>query len=103
MAYSVQQIKFDCLTYIKEFGARMDEWVIGMADDPEKALFDACGVDQVRDIWLWKPALSPAAARTVIDFMTIRYQVNPAPGFDAGRVGHCIFMFKKLPTGAEAR
>ncbi|MBC7208888.1 MAG: hypothetical protein H5U27_20620 [Methyloversatilis sp.] len=100
MSYSVQQIKFECLTYIKEFGARMDEWSIGMADDPEHALFGLCGVDPERDIWLWKPALSVNAARTVVDFMTGRYRLHPARASSAPG-GRCVFMYRRSTTADE--
>jgi len=81
MNYSVQQIKFECFSYIKEFGARMEDWVIGAASDPDSVLFGEFALDRTDDIWMWKPALSPAAARAVIDFMTSRYRLNahPAP------------------------
>lgn len=101
MSYSVQQIKFECLTYIKEFGARMDEWSIGMADDPEHALFGLCGVDPERDIWLWKPALSVNAARTVVDFMTGRYRLHPARASSAPSAGRCVFMYRRSTTADE--
>ena len=94
MTFSVQQIKFECLSYIKEFGAKTEEWAIGMADDAEEALFSVCGVDSRDDIWLWKPTLSPAAARTVVDFMVARHRLHPVAGFGAGQQGRCIFMYR---------
>lgn len=94
MTYSVQQIKFECLSYIKEFGARMDEWTIGVADEPEHALFALCGVDPERDIWIWKPSLSANAARAVVDFMTNRYRLHPAPSSSSSG-GHCVFMYRR--------
>lgn len=95
MTFSVQQIKFDCFSYIKEFGARMEDWTIGMAEDPEQAMFDTLGIDRDRDIWLWKPAMTPVAARTVVDFMVGRYRLDPAPGFGPGRAGRCVFMYRR--------
>lgn len=94
MAFSVQQIKFECLSYIKEFGAKTDDWAIGMAEDPEHALFSHCGIDPESDIWLWKPALSHTAARTVFDFMVGRYRLVPVDGFAAEAQGSCVFMYR---------
>jgi hypothetical protein len=92
--YSIQQIKFECLIYIKEFGAQMDQWVMGVTSKPQEALAGH-GVDVTQDIWIWKPALSPAAARAVLEFFTCRYQVQPAPAQEGEGSAHCVFMFKK--------
>jgi hypothetical protein len=92
--YSVQQIKFECLSYIKEFGARMDQWVMGISSDPEQALAGH-GVNLATDIWIWKPALSPAAALAVFNFFTHRYQVRAADGEQGGGAASYVFMFKK--------
>lgn len=92
--YSIQQIKFECLAYIKEFDARMDQWVMGVSGEPLAALARE-GIDLSTDIWIWKPAQSPAAATAIFQFFTCRYQVRPAG--DAEKPGHCVFMFKRLP------
>jgi hypothetical protein len=95
MNYSVQQIKFECFSYIKEFGARMEDWVIGAASDPDSVLFEEFALDRTDDIWMWKPALSPAAASAVIDFMTSRYRLeraSPRPGDTPARF---VFMYRK--------
>ncbi len=93
MAYSVQQIKFELISYVKEFGGDFSEWSIGVAADAAKALFEINKVDPVRDIWLWKPALSPAAAALVRDWMTGRQQANAVAG--DGAPGASVFIFKK--------
>jgi hypothetical protein len=93
MIYSVQQIKFEFLSYIKEFGGRAEEWRVGFAADARYGLFELNGVDETRDIWLWKPALTPAAARTVYDYFTGRFRVPPAAFADEGT---CVFLFKKV-------
>jgi hypothetical protein len=100
ITYSVQQIKFECFSYIKEFGARMEDWVIGAASDPDAALFEHCAVHPSDDIWMWKPALSPAAATAVIDFMTSRYRLDralPPLGVTPARF---VFMYRKRPASS---
>jgi hypothetical protein len=97
MTYSVQQIKFECLAYIKEFGGPPPSWAIGVSDDPQRALFEINGVDESRDPWLWKPALTQAAALTVYRFMTERFHLSPAPVDGAG--GKCVFLFKRATPG----
>ncbi len=92
MVYSVQQIKFEALMYIKEFGGKAEEWRVGVAADAPAALFGDNAVDAERDIWFWKPALSPAAARTVYQYMTQQFRVPPVEG---ATEGNCVFLFKK--------
>ena len=93
MAYSVQQIKFELISYVKEFGADFTEWSIGLAADAPKALFEINKVDEVRDIWLWKPAVTNAAAVMIRNWMTDRQKVNGVTGDDDS--GVCVFMFKR--------
>ncbi|HEY9215998.1 MAG TPA: hypothetical protein VIQ29_24465 [Ancylobacter sp.] len=92
MVFSVQQIKFEFLMYIKEFGGKAGEWRIGIATDAAAALFNDNAVDAERDIWLWKPALTPAAARSVYHYMTQQFHVPPVG--EEGE-GTCVFLFKK--------
>lgn len=100
MSYSVQQIKFECFSYIKEFGARMEDWVIGAACDPDSALFGEFALDRNEDIWMWKPALSPTAARAVIDFMTSRYRLERATPLAGDAPARFVFMYKKRTVEA---
>ena len=100
MTYSVQQIKFEFISYVKEFGGNFTDWHIGVALDAPKALFQVHKVDPVHDFWLWKPALTSAAARLVTTWMTQRQNAHPAAG---DTEGDCVFMFKKAEiVGAGA-
>ncbi len=92
MILSVQQIKYELLLYIKEFGGRAADWKVGVADDAPRALFQENAVDEKVDIWCWKPALTPAAARTVYRYMTEQFHVPPAERSGEGR---CVFLFRK--------
>ena len=93
MTYSVQQIKFELISYVKEFGGDFTQWSVGTAVDAPKALFETHQVDPVRDIWLWKPALTQGAAEMVSRWMTDRQKAN-AVGTHAG--DH-VYMFRKEP------
>ncbi|MGA0533856.1 hypothetical protein [Hansschlegelia sp. KR7-227] len=93
MVFSAQQIKFEFLSYIKEFGGKAEEWRVGCSADAPKALFQDNAIDPERDIWLWKPALSPAAAHIVYRYMTEQFRVPPA---SRDGVGSSIFLFKKM-------
>jgi len=92
MVFSPQQIKFEFLSYIKEFGGRPEEWYVGCADDAQSAMFEHGGVDRERDIWIWKPALSPAAALIVFRYLTEQLRVRRA---ECGTRGANVFLFKR--------
>jgi hypothetical protein len=91
MIYSVQQIKFEVLGYIKEFGANFGDWYIGISDRPHQALKDRHGVDEVRDIWLCKQAVSLRACQTIQRYFTSQLKVD---GDQAGQ-GSSIYLFRK--------
>jgi len=91
MAYSVQQIKFELISYVKEFGGDFSQWVIGTAEDAPQALFERHGVDPVSGVWLWKPALTPAAAALVATWVVERHHASRAEQSE----GACVFLFKK--------
>lgn len=99
MTYSVQQIKFDLLSYIKEFGGDGPEWHIGTAEDAPKALFEILEVDPVEDVWLWKPALTRAAANMIARWIVDRHKASEISDIDPG---NCVFLFRrrdeKLPA-----
>lgn len=65
MIYSVQQIKFDIFSYIKEFDTDFRAWYVGISSEPKAAMRHDHGVDFEKDIWLQKRAVSFAACRTV--------------------------------------
>ncbi|WP_434053103.1 MAG: hypothetical protein RDA78_28420 [Roseibium sp.] len=72
--YSVQQIKFELLTYLREFGSNGPDWTIQLAtgtdDDAVQALEEG-GAE--RTIWICKPTLSPKAAGIIRDHMVSRF------------------------------
>ncbi len=92
MADSVQQIKFELISYVKEFGGDFAQWSIGRAVDARKSLFEVHEVDPIQDIWLWKPALTCSAAAIVVKWMTQRQKTRSV--FE-DEDGHCVFIFKR--------
>jgi hypothetical protein len=91
--YSVQQIKFEFLSYIKEFGASGLDWFIGCANEPS-AHGERADIVPDNAIWICKPALSERAARMVHDHMVSRHQVRIAPGAGSG---NWIYMYRDGP------
>ncbi|OHV18212.1 hypothetical protein BK022_00910 [Methylorubrum extorquens] len=95
-AYSVQQIKFEFISYVKEFGADFSAWSVGVTEDAPAALFGEHGIDEARDIWLWKPAASPAAAAMVREWMCARQGSAGLAG-----EGRQVFLFRRGGEGAS--
>ena len=94
MTYSVQQIKFEFLGLIKEYGQNPDDWFVGTAQDVQSQLFDVNSVDESVDTWVWKPTLSPSAAKMIQLFLVYRIGVRPA----FTQEGPIVFMFKRKIT-----
>ena len=64
MVFSVQQIKYEILAYMKELGGEFGDYYVGIAADPKKTLLDVHNVDEAADPWLYKQALTFYAAQT---------------------------------------
>lgn len=92
MVFSPQQVKFEFLSYIKEFGGDRSEWRVGACADPDAALFEDNAVDRKADIWLWKPTLSAAAAGIVLRYMTGQLGI---PVTENSTPGPVIYLFKR--------
>lgn len=94
MVFSAQQIKFEFLSYIKEFDVNPRSWRIGVAEDARRALFMDNSVDEIEDVWLWKPALSAAAAQLVFSFFVQRFGIEPAAHAPTSKASN-VFIFRK--------
>ncbi len=95
MVYSVQQIKYEILAYIKEFGGGFDEWYVGIASEPKAALLERHGVDRDRDPWLYKQALTFNAAKTVQQYFLSRLHTDGEPVTTGDEDTDCVYVYKK--------
>lgn len=95
MIYSVQQIKFDIQAYIKEFGGDFRDWCIGIASRPRQVMRQVHHVDEARDIWLCKQAISHRACQTVKTYFTEKLSVEGVASSEGTEEGYCIFLFRK--------
>ncbi len=100
MAYSVQQIKFELISHVKEFGGDFTQWSVGTAEDAPKCMFQLHGVNPAADIWVWKPALTSAAAEMVVAWMSQRQNAKAVSGDPQG---NCVFMFRKAAGDENER
>jgi hypothetical protein len=95
MVYSVQQIKYEILAYIKEFGGDFSEYYVGLTDDPQKALFSTHKLDRKKDPWLYKQALTHQAARTAHEYFLNLLKTDGAPASDNSEDTDCVYVYKK--------
>lgn len=95
MIYSVQQIKYELLAYIKEFGGNFADWYVGIAAEPLAAMVQDHGLDRKRDIWIYKQALTFQACRTVQSYFLEKLKTDGAPVVRGNGDMDCVYMFKK--------
>lgn len=95
MVYSVQQIKFEMLAYMKEFGGEFADWYVGIASDPLETMTAAHKLDTESDIWLYKQALSFNACRTLQRYFLETLQTDGVPVTRGNGDTDCIYLYKK--------
>ena len=95
MVYSVQQIKHEILTYIYEFGGDFSNYYVGIADNPEEALFETHKLDKTKDPWLYRQALSYTAARTIRDYFLNLLRVDGALVANGNKDTDWVYVYKK--------
>ena len=92
---SVQQIKFEIMAYIKEFGADFNDWFVGVSAEPKEALFDEHKVDPEQDIWMYKQALSLAACKTVQRYFLDTLKTDGTQAHDGSGATDCVYLYRK--------
>jgi hypothetical protein len=95
MIYSVQQIKFEILAYIKEFGGDFNDWYVGIAADPKGTLFQTHKVHQEDDIWLHKQALTFTACKTIQKYFLDILKTDGKAVSEGDEDTDCIYLYKK--------
>lgn len=94
MVYSVQQVKYEFLAYIKEFDSTFSNWYVGMSDQPKQALFERHGVRDAADPWLYKQLLTNRAARTVQAYFLEHLKTAGVPTDDQSENVDCVYLYK---------
>ncbi len=95
MIYSVQQIKYEILAYMKEFGGDFHDWYVGIASDPKDTMFKTHSVDEEDDIWLYKQALTFAACKTVQTYFLETLKTDGKAILDGNEDTDCVYLYKK--------
>jgi hypothetical protein len=70
VVFSVQQVKYEFLAYIRGVGGAFGDWYVGAAVEPTSILFQAHRVRPDSDPWIYKPLLTYRATRTVVRYFT---------------------------------
>ncbi|HET6609485.1 MAG TPA: hypothetical protein VFG62_22640 [Rhodopila sp.] len=89
--YSVQQLLFDSMRYLKEFGCGGEAWHVAVMG-PELD-----GIETGYAVWLHRPALSSRAAETAAARLRNRFGVRPLP--QPYRSGRYLFLGKAFSEG----
>mgnify|MGYP000054454343 CR=1 FL=1 len=95
VVFSVQQIKYELLAYIKGLGGAFPDWYVGISADPERALFDEHRVRREIDPWIYKPALSSKATQTVVAYFRETLRTDGAMFGSPADNETFVFMFRK--------
>lgn len=95
MVLSVQQIKFEMFSYIKEFDSDFSAWYVGIASDPKAKMKDQHGVDLDKDIWLYKQALSFTACKTIQRYFIENLKTNGELVASGNEDMDCVYLYKK--------
>ena len=95
MVYSVQQVKYEILAYIKEFGGEFADYYVGIAADPKAALFKRHEVDDKQDPWLYKQTLTFQAARTVQRYFLEKLGTDGEAVIKGDEDTDCVYVYKK--------
>ena len=95
MVYSVQQIKHEILAYIYELGGDFLDYYVGIAENPEQALFETHKVDKTKDPWLYRQALSYTAARAIQDYFSSRLMVDGTMVINSNEDTDWVYVYKK--------
>jgi len=97
MIFSVQQVKYEFLAYIKEFDQSFSHWCVGISDSPKQTLFDMHGVRSGEDPWLYKQLLTHRAARTVYDYFVDHLKTAGVDPNASSDDFDCVYLFKIAP------
>lgn len=95
MIYSVQQIKYEILAYIKEFGGDFHDWYVGISSDPKYSMFQEHSVHKDDDIWLYKQALTFAACKTVQNYFLEILKTDGEAVIEGNEDTDCVYLYKK--------
>jgi len=91
MRYSIQQIKFDFISAIRDIDDEAGKWAGILADCPPEEALRCLGRDPGECIFIAKPAVSDRAAEMVLEFMVRRLGVYHL-AFE--RKGHWAMIFR---------
>ncbi len=91
--YSVQQLIFDCMSYLKAFEAADAAWYAAATEkaNREVEILKSTGFD----VWLHRPAMNVKAADNVVARLQRRYRVQGLECAIAGRPGAYVFLGRR--------
>lgn len=94
--YSPQQIKWDLLSAIREYGTDATQWTVCLSSQPPEETIIGLGHYPDAMSYMGKPAMTERAARLVYDFLRQRMGVATV---ETRRAGPWIIVFRQRPKG----
>jgi hypothetical protein len=95
MVFSVQQIKYELLGYMKEFDSSFKNWYVGIAREPRRALVEEHLLNLESDHWIYKQALSFTAARAVQRYFLQRLKADGVMATLGDENLDCVYAYHK--------
>ncbi len=75
-----EQIAVEIIDYIRKCGGVFAGWYVGITGDPRGRLFTEHGVLRDADAWIFRPASTASAARSVENYFLHRCGTDGGPG-----------------------
>jgi hypothetical protein len=88
-----QEIIAKVVAHMQRNGGSNSDWYAGVTADPKVRLFSDHGVHQDGDAWIYEPAESEAAARTVESYLINTLATDGGPG--GGTNPRYVYAYKK--------
>ena len=68
MAKEKQEIITDIKAHVKDRGGSYSAWYVGITEDAKRRVFDEHGVEEGKDLYIWRTAVSSTVAREIEEY-----------------------------------
>lgn len=86
------------MRYVQAYGGKFCEWNIGITNDPQKTLFAEKNLEDSRDYWMSKQAVSLKACMTIVTYFSevqnMKSQVEKFAEPSLDESCDCVYIYK---------